>query len=442
MESTRKPRQRSLALLAAGAWMAFAAYAHAEEAAPPAINTGDTAWLITSSALVLLMTPALAIFYGGMVRTKNVLGTIMHSFFIIGLVSVQWALIGYTLAFGPDIGGFIGGLQWLGLAGVGPEPNADYAATVPHQVFMIYQMMFAVITPALISGGFAERMRFGAFVLFTLLWCTLVYDPVAHWVWGVGGWLRNLGALDFAGGTVVHINSGVAALAAAIVMGRRLGFPKEPFMPNNLTLTVLGAGILWFGWFGFNGGSALASNGLAGSAFVATHLAAAAATLSWCLAEYVARGKASVLGAASGAVAGLVAITPASGFVAPLPAIVIGAGAGALCYWAVNLKHKLGYDDSLDAFGVHGVGGSFGAIATGLFASKAVNSAGADGLFYGNAALLWPQLVGVVVTIVYSFVVTFVILKVIDALVGLRVAEQEEITGLDLTQHGEVGYNM
>jgi len=444
MRKARIARKRSAhatALTLAAGWLAIATVAGAADT-PPAIDTGDTAWLLTSSALVLLMTPGLAFFYGGMVRTKNVLATIMQSFFIMGLVSVQWALIGYSLAFGPDIGGFIGGPQWLGLAGVGLEPNADYAATVPHQAFMIFQMMFAVITPALISGAFAERMRFSAFVLFTTLWCTLIYDPVAHWVWGVGGWLRNMGALDFAGGTVVHINSGVAALAAALVMGRRLGYPKEPILPHNLTLTVLGAGILWFGWFGFNAGSALTSGGLATSAFVVTHLAAAAATVTWCLAEFVGRGKASVLGAASGAVAGLVAITPASGYVGPLPAIVIGGVVGVLCYWAVSIKHSLGYDDSLDAFGVHGVGGTWGAFATGLFASKAINSAGGDGLFYGNVAQLWVQVVGIAATAVYSFVGTFLILKVVDAVVGLRVADQDEITGLDLTQHGEVGYNI
>ena len=439
-KAQKHPPHATALMLAAG-WLAIAASAGAADA-PPAIDSGDTAWLLTSSALVLLMTPGLALFYGGMVRTKNVLATIMQSFFIIGLVSLQWALIGYSLAFGPDVGGFVGGPQWFGLAGVGLQPNADYAATVPHQAFMIFQMMFAVITPALISGGFAERMSFSAFVLFTTLWCTLVYDPIAHWVWGVGGWLRDMGTLDFAGGTVVHINSGVAALAAALVLGRRLGYPKEQILPNNLTLTVLGAGILWFGWFGFNAGSALTSGGLATSAFVVTHLAAATATVTWCLAEFVSRGKASVLGAASGAVAGLVAITPASGYVGPLPAIVIGGVVGALCYWAVNFKHRLGYDDSLDAFGVHGIGGTWGALATGLFASKAINSTGGDGLFYGNAAQLWTQLVGIVATATYSFVGTFIILKVVDAVVGLRVAEQDEITGLDLTQHGEVGYNI
>lgn len=306
---------------------------------------------------------------------------------------------------------------------------------------MVFQMMFAVITPALITGGCAERMRFSAFVLFTLLWSTFVYDPVAHWVWGVGGWLRNMGTLDFAGGTVVHINSGFAALAAAMVMGRRLGYPSEPILPHNLTMTVLGAGLLWFGWFGFNAGSALTSGALATSAFTATHLAAAAATVTWGLAELVARGKASVLGAASGAVAGLVAITPASGYVGPFAAIVIGASVGVICYWAVSLKHSFGYDDSLDAFGVHGVGGTFGALATGVFASKAINASGGDGLLYGNTSQLAVQLVGVIATAAYSFVLTLVILKAVDATVGLRVSEDDEITGLDLSQHGEVGYN-
>jgi Amt family ammonium transporter len=414
----------------------------AEEAPAPQVDTGDTAWILTSSALVLLMTPALGFFYGGMVRTRNVLGTIMHSFFMIALISIQWAFVGYSLAFGPDIGHFIGNLDWAFLNGVGGEPNADYAATIPHQAFMIYQAMFAIITPALITGAFAERMKFGAFVLFSLLWATIVYDPIAHWVWGVNGWLRNLGALDFAGGTVVHISSGVGALAAALVMGPRLGYRRDPILPNNLTLTVLGAGVLWFGWFGFNGGSALSSGALATSAFVVTHLATAAATIGWSAAEYFQRGKASVLGAASGAVAGLVAITPASGFVGPMSSIVIGGVAGVLCYAAVNLKVRLGYDDSLDVVGVHGVGGTWGAIATGLFASKAVNAAGGDGLFFGNPGQLMVQVVGVAATWVFSFTLTFVILKVVDALIGLRVTEEDEITGLDLSQHGEAGYNL
>jgi Amt family ammonium transporter len=418
-----------------------AVQATAQEGAA-SLDTGDTAWMLVSSALVLFMTPGLALFYGGMTRQKNILSTIMHSFFIMGVVSVQWAVIGYTLSFGSDIGSLIGGLDYLFLNGVGQGPS-PFAKTIPDLAFMIYQGMFAVITPALISGAFAERMRFGPFVVFTLLWSTLVYDPIAHWVWG-GGWLGagKMGALDFAGGTVVHISSGTAALAAAIVLGRRIGWPKEPVMPNNLPLTVLGAGILWFGWFGFNGGSALASNGLAASAFVATHLAAAAATIGWALAEYLQRGKASVLGAASGAVAGLVAITPAAGFVTPMASMVIGGLAGALCYFAVSVKFRLAYDDSLDVVGVHGVGGTFGALATGLFATTAVNAAGADGLFYGNPAQLWPQVVGVGATIVYSFVVSFILLKVVDATMGLRASEEEEVTGLDLSQHGERAYSL
>jgi Amt family ammonium transporter len=407
----------------------------------PAIDTGDTAWILASAALVLLMTPALGFFYAGMVRRKNVLGTIMHSFFMVALISIQWLVIGYTLAFGPDIGSLIGGLDYMFLSGVGAEPHGTYATTVPHLAFMMYQGMFAIITPALITGAFAERMKFGAFVVFSLLWATLVYDPICHWVWG-GGFLGALGALDFAGGTVVHISSGVAALAAALVMGPRLGYPKEPILPNNLTLTVLGAGVLWFGWFGFNAGSALAANGLAANAFVTTHMATAAATIGWALGEYLHRGKASMLGAASGAVAGLVAITPAAGFVSPVSAVVIGLVAGFLCYNAVVMKARFGYDDSLDVVGVHGVGGSWGAIATGLFASTAVNSAGADGLFLGNAALVGKQIVGVGVTIVYSFVMTFVLLKIVDAVVGLRLSEEEEITGMDLSLHGETGYNL
>jgi Amt family ammonium transporter len=398
--------------------------------------------MLTSSALVLFMTPGLAFFYGGMTRQKNILSTIMHSYFIMGIVSVQWAVLGYTLAFGTDIGSVIGGFDYIFLNGVGQGPS-PFAKTIPDLLFMIYQGMFAVITPALISGTFAERMRFGPFVVFTLLWSTLVYDPIAHWVWG-GGWLGagHVGALDFAGGTVVHISSGVAALAAAIVLGRRIGWPKEPVIPHNLPLTVLGAGILWFGWFGFNAGSALASNGLATSAFVATHLAAAAATVAWGLTEYLERGKASVLGAASGSVAGLVAITPASGFVGPMAAILIGLGAGVICYFAVSVKFALRYDDALDVVGVHGVGGAFGAIATGFFASMAVNSGGADGLFYGNAGQVVAQLVGVVATVVYSFVVSFVLLKVVDATMGLRASEEEEVMGLDLSQHGERAYSL
>ena len=413
----------------------------ATPAAPPKVDTGDTAWMLTSAALVLLMTPGLALFYGGMVRAKNVLGTIMHSFIIIAVISVQWVLFGYSLAFGPDRGGIIGSLSWIGLNGVGLDPNPDYGATVPHQVFMIYQAMFAIITPALITGAIAERMKFKTFLVFTVLWATLVYDPLAHWVWGVGGWMRNLGALDFAGGTVVHISSGISALAAAILVGRRRGFRREPMAPHNLPMTITGAAILWFGWFGFNAGSAIASGKLAASAFVVTHLATAAAALSWVLVEWLYKGKPTTLGAASGAVAGLVAITPGSGFVGPMSALVIGFVAGALCYLGVVGKNKFGYDDSLDVVGVHGVGGTWGALATGLFASKAINEAGADGLFFGNPALLGIQVLAVLSTWVYAFGVTFILLKILDWTMGLRVSEEEEENGLDLSQHSETGYN-
>jgi Amt family ammonium transporter len=404
------------------------------------IDTGDTTWMLVSTALVMLMTPGLALFYGGMVRQKNVLGTIMQSFVALGLVTVQWVLIGYSLAFGPDIKGIIGSLQWAGLAGVGMDPNPDYAATIPHQAFMMFQMMFAIITPALISGAFAERFKFSTYLVFVLLWSTLVYAPLAHWVWGVGGWLRSLGALDFAGGLVVHISSGVSALAAAIVIGKRKGHGHEHMPPHNLTMTLLGATLLWFGWFGFNGGSALASGALATSAFLITHIAAATATLSWLIVEWKHRGKPTLLGAASGAVAGLVAITPASGFVGPLAALAIGFGAGVVCYFGVNIKNFFGYDDSLDAVGVHGVGGTFGALATGLFASKAINAAGADGAFFGNPSLLLVQLLSVAVAIVYAFSVTWIILKTLDWTMGLRVQQEEEVQGLDLSQHGESGY--
>jgi len=416
------------------------AFAGRAIAAETTIDSGDTAWVLTSTALVLFMTPGLALFYGGMTRQKNVLSTVMHSFFIIGLVTVQWVVIGYTLAFGGDIGGFIGGFDYFLLSGVGQNPS-PFADNLPDLVFMMFQGMFAVITPALISGAFAERIRFVPFAVFTLLWATLVYDPICHWVWG-GGWIAGLGALDFAGGTVVHISSGTAALVAALVLGRRLGWPAEQMVPNNLTLTVLGAGILWFGWFGFNAGSALGANGLAASAFVMTHIAAATATVTWALAEYMQRGKASMLGAASGAVAGLVAITPAAGFVGVGASLVIGGVAGALCYAAVSWKFSLGYDDSLDVVGVHGVGGSWGALATGLFASTAINPAGANGLFFGNPGLLVTQLVSVVATIGYSFIMTLVILKVVDALFGLRASQDDEIMGLDLSQHGERAYNL
>ena len=416
----------------------------AEEA--PKVDTGDTAWMLTSAALVLMMTaPGLALFYGGLVRSKNGLATIMQSFVMMALISVQWVLWGYTLAFGPDHGHVIGGLNWLGLNGVGGTPNADYAPTIPHQCFMIYQCMFAIITPALITGAFAERMKFSAFLLFSLLWATLIYDPLAHWVWGKGGWIGTnggMGALDFAGGTVVHISAGISAFAAALVMGKRLGYPREPMPPHNLPFSVVGAAMLWVGWFGFNAGSALSSGALATSAFVATNTATAAAVLSWMWAEWAVRGKPTVLGAASGAVAGLVAITPASGFVGPLSAIVVGGVAGVVCFAACNLKPRLGYDDSLDVVGVHCVGGVIGALLTGLFASKAVNPAGADGLFFGNPAQLGIQAAAVAVTLVFCFVGALVLLKVVDAVVGLRVYEEDEVVGLDLSQHGETAYTL
>ena len=412
-------------------------------AAPQAkIDSGDTAWLLTSSALVLLMTvPGLALFYGGMVRSKNALATIMQSFIIMALISVQWVLWGYSLAFGPDKGGIIGGLEWIGLRGVGLDPG-PYSDTVPHQAFMVFQLMFAIITPALITGAFAERMKFSTFLVFTLAWATLVYDPLAHWVWGKGGWLGKIGALDFAGGTVVHISSGVSALAAALAIGHRRGYGHEPMPPHSLPLTVTGAALLWFGWFGFNAGSALTAGKLATSAFVVTNTATAAAALGWMFTEWTMRGKPTVLGAASGAVAGLVAITPASGYVTPMAAIVIGAVAGFLCYNACNFKTKLGYDDSLDVVGVHGVGGTWGAIATGLFATKAINPDAADGLFYGNPGQLGKQVIAVLASWVLAFVVTLIILKVLDATMGLRVHEEDEVMGLDLSQHNESAYSL
>ena len=436
--------KKSLASLASFslAFLVALPAALAAEAAPAKIDTGDTAFVLISAALVLLMTPALALFYGGMCRTKNVLSTIMQSFFIIGIISIQWVLFGYSLAFGPDIGHFIGSLDWIGLSGVGNSPNADYAATIPHSAFMIFQGMFAVITPALITGAFAERMKFSAFAVFTVVWATLVYDPVAHWVWGVGGWLREMGVLDFAGGTVVHIISGVSGLVIALMIGKRKGYGSEVMLPHHLPMTVLGAGLLWFGWFGFNAGSALGANEIASNAFVVTHVSAAAATVSWVLAEWLMHGKPTVLGAASGCIAGLVSITPAAGFVSPLSAVAIGLLGGVICYLSVSVvKAKLGYDDSLDAFGVHGVGGAWGALATGLFASKAVNEAGADGLLFGNAAQFTNQLIGVAASILFAAVMTFVIIKIMGLVMDLRVSEAQEMQGLDITEHGERGYS-
>ena len=412
-------------------------------AAAAEVNTGDTAWVLASAALVMLMTPALAFFYGGMVRQKNVLATIMQSFVIVALISVQWVLWGYSLAFGPDVKGLIGNLDWLGLNGVGLAPNADYAATIPHQAFMIFQGMFAVITPALITGAFAERMKFKSFLIFVLLWATIVYDPIAHWVWGQGGWLKAMGALDFAGGTVVHISSGFAALAAALIMKKRIGLDEETIEPHDSTMVVLGAAFLWFGWFGFNAGSALTSGSLATSAFVVTNTAAATAALAWMTMSWWMGGKPSVIGTACGAVAGLVAITPGSGFVTPMAAVIIGLGAGVFCYLACHIKARSSFvDDSLDVMGVHGVGGVWGALATGLFATVAVNSAGANGLFYGNPEQITAQLIAVAASATYSFVVTVGILKAIDVVFGLRVAPHEEVHGLDITQHGEPAYSI
>ncbi|HWP56547.1 MAG TPA: ammonium transporter [Candidatus Acidoferrales bacterium] len=397
--------------------------------------------MLTSAALVLMMTiPGLFLFYGGLVRGKNILGTIMHSFIIVALITIQWVLWGYSLAFGPSVGGWFGSLAWFGLSGVGTDPNPDYAATIPHLAFMVYQMMFAIITPALITGSFAERVKFSTFIVFILLWATFIYDPLAHWVWGVGGKLRGIGALDFAGGTVVHISSGVSALVAAIMFGRRIGYGAEAMPPHNLPFSVVGAALLWVGWFGFNAGSALAADGLATSAFVATHVATAAAALAWMAMDWIFRGKPTVLGAASGAVAGLVAITPAAGFVGPISAIWIGIGGGILCSIACSIKPKLGYDDSLDVVGVHGVGGTWGALATGLFASKAINPAGADGLFFGNPAQLGVQFVAVLATWIFALVGTFIILSILKALMGLRISEEDEHLGLDLSQHNEKGY--
>jgi ammonium transporter, Amt family len=400
------------------------------------IDTGDTAWLIVSSALVLLMTPALALFYGGLVRRKNVLSTIMHSMAAIPVVSVTWVLFGYALAFGPSWHGVIGTLGPVGLQGLADQTHG----TVPSLAFAAFQMMFAVITPALISGAFAERMRFGAYIVFVVLWSTLVYDPVAHWVWADGGWLAKLGALDFAGGTVVHLTAGVSALVCAVVMGKRAGYPRHRSLPHDLTMTIAGAGLLWFGWFGFNAGSALSSGQLAALAFVATHLGAAGGAIGWVVVEWSHRGKPTALGVASGLVAGLVAITPAAGFVAPWAAIVIGFAAGGVCYAAVLVKGRLGYDDTLDAFGVHGVGGLAGALLTGVFAQKVLNDAGADGALFGNARQLGVQAFACLVTGAYAAGVTFVVLKAIDATIGLRVSESDEREGLDTTQHGEEAY--
>lgn len=403
------------------------------------INSGDTAWVLIATALVMMMTPALAFFYGGMVRKKNVLSTLNLSFIIISLISLQWVLVGYTLAFGPSWGGFIGGLKFAGLSGVGVNPNPDYAPTIPHLAYAAYQMMFAIITPALITGAFVERVRFKTFLVFSVLWATLVYDPVAHWVWGGNGLLHQLGALDFAGGTVVHITAGFSALAFAKVIGPRKGFGKMTMEPSSIPYTILGAGLLWMGWFGFNGGSALAANGLAVNAVVTTNTAAAAAGIVWMILSWL-DNKPSVLGVVTGAVVGLVAITPASGFVTPLAALIIGAVAAPISYYAIRFRQQHNLDESLDVWACHGMGGMWGALATGLFATQAINSAGANGLFYGNPHQLWIQLIATLGVIAFAVCVTFVMAKGLHKLMGLRVTENEEEVGLDISEHGERAY--
>lgn len=417
----------------------MASVAFAADDTTAAIDTGDTAWVLISAALVFIMTPGLAFFYGGMVRSKNVLSTIMHSFFIVAMISVEWVLIGYAMTFGSDIGGFIGSLDKVGLTGVGMQVMAN--GTIPELAFVAFQCMFAIITPALITGAFAERMKFGAFVVFILLWAILIYNPMAHWVWG-GGFLAKLGALDFAGGLVIHILSGVSGLTVCILLGKRHGYGKVPMLPHHLPMTVLGATLLWFGWFGFNAGSALGANGLAANAFITTQAAAAMATVSWVACEWMHHGKPTILGAASGCVAGLVAITPAAGFVAPLPAVIIGLVGGIVCYFAVAVvKEKFGYDDSLDAFGVHGIGGTWGAVATGLWCSTEINPAGADGLFYGSADTLIAQLISIVVAYVFAIVGSYILFKIVSCFMQVRANENEEVSGIDISEHGERAYN-
>jgi Amt family ammonium transporter len=403
------------------------------------INTGDTAWMLVSTALVLLMTPALAFFYGGMVRRKNILSTLTLSIVMMGVISLQWVLFGYSLAFDKSIGGIIGGLGFVGFAGVGAAPNAEYAPTIPHVSFAAYQMMFAVITPALITGAFVERVRFKAVIVFALLWSTFVYDPVAHWVWGVGGILRTLGALDFAGGTVVHVTAGMSALAFALAIRKRRGFGKTSFEPHNIPFTVLGAGLLWAGWFGFNGGSALGANGLAVTAVLNTNTAAAAAAVVWMLLSW-RDGRPSTLGIVTGAVVGLVAVTPAAGFVTPLSAMAIGAIAAPASYYMIKLRQRIKLDESLDVLACHGMGGIVGAVLTGVFATVAVNSAGADGLLAGNSWLVIAQTIGVLVAGAYAFVFTYVVAKILDKVMGLSVSEPEEEVGLDISEHGERAY--
>ena len=405
------------------------------------INAADTAFILAAAGLVLLMTPGLALFYAGMVRSENVLATIMQSLIMISLISLEWVYIGYTMSFGPDVGGVIGDFSYFALKGVTSAPSSEYATTIPQTVFMIYQCMFAVITPALITGAFAERVRFGPFVAFSVLWAIFVYNPVCHWIWGSGGWLAKIGVLDFAGGLVVHATCGMAALAAVMVVGPRKGYGHTHFMPHSLPMTMLGTGLLWFGWFGFNGGSALAANGVAATAFVATHLAGMAGMAMWTLMEWIKLGKPTTLGAASGAISGLATITPAAGFVGPNSAIIIGLIAGVVCYYAVNFKAKMKFDDSLDVVGIHGVGGITGTLLLGVFASTSVNAGGVDGLIAGSFTQLFIQMFGIVVVCGYAFAVSWIILKVVDVFIGLRVAAEAETQGLDFTEHSETAYN-
>jgi Amt family ammonium transporter len=400
------------------------------------VNSGDTAWVLISTALVILMTPAVGFFYGGMVRKKNILSTMMMCFAILMVISIQWVLFGYTLSFGPSFKGLIGGLKWLGLIGVGQIPEIKYAATIPALVFMMFQAAFAIVAPSLIVGAFVERIRFSSFLVFSVIWSTLVYDPVAHWVWGAGGWLRDLGTLDFAGGSVVHITAGLSALAIALVIGKRKGYGKDNMEPSNIPIVVLGAVLLWFGWFGFNGGSALAANGLAASAFVATNTAGAAAAIVWMMLSWIHR-RPSVLGVATGAIAGLAAVTPASGFIDPLSAMAIGAIASVISYYMIVFRMTVRIDETLDVFACHGMGGIWGMLATGIFASKAINPSGADGLIHGNFVLLGTQAYAVAIIAIFSFVITFMIAKLIDMFMGLRVKENEEMVGLDISQHAE-----
>jgi Amt family ammonium transporter len=423
-------------LLSAGSLLAGETTTSAE------IDSGDTAWVLISAALVMLMTPGLAFFYGGLVRRKNYLSVLMQCFIALAVISVQWVLFGYSLSFGPG-NGFIGSLKWFGLNGVGFDPYPAYGATIPHQAFMIFQAMFAIITPALIIGAFAERMKFSAYLIFTVLWATFVYDPIAHWVWGVGGWLRNMGVLDFAGGTVVHINAGIAALATALIIGKRSCYDKYAIAPHNLPFSVLGAGLLWFGWFGFNAGSALAANGVAVNAFVVTNTAGAAAALTWALIDWKINGNPTMLGVITGAIAGLAAITPAAGFVGAGAALVIGIAASVLCFIAVSyIKRIFHYDDSLDAFGVHGISGFWGTLAAGLFASKVINPAGADGLLAGNGRQFFVQLVAAAATVGYAFIGTYILYKLVNIVVGVRATEEDEAIGLDLADHNERAYTM